>query len=89
MPELTHHRPDPLDATPIRVAVVVSVLVHAALILELPPLHTPLTDPPGEPQRLTVLLVPRPGVLPDAVPPPPARPGGERRRAPPSPASGG
>lgn len=71
-----YSRRDPLAAAPIRVAVVVSVFVHAALILELPrPRPTPpgLPDPGETESRLTVRLAP-PLIAPPATPPaaPPA-----------------
>lgn len=67
-----YSRRDPLAALPIRVAIAVSVLVHAALLLELPPLRVPmpgLSERVEPPKELTVRLAP-----PFANPPPgPAR----------------
>ena len=84
-----YDRRDPLAALPIRVAVVVSVLVHVALILELPPLDPSLPGPPDQvetPNRLTVWLAPpfsRP--LASPVSPEPA-PASRARLRPPPPA---
>lgn len=77
MLDAIYSRRDPLAAAPIRVAVVVSVFVHAALILELPQSRPPLTElhDPGETEkRLTVRLAPpftAPPETPFAAPPAP------------------
>ena len=71
MLDAIYSRRDPLAAAPIRVAVVVSVFVHAALILELPQTRPPLPDfsERSEPERrLTVRLAP-PFIVPPAAPP--------------------
>lgn len=70
MLDAIYSRRDPLSAAPIRVAVVVSVFVHATLILELPQTRPPLPDLPdrGETEkRLTVRLAP-PFMAPPATP---------------------
>ena len=82
-----YSRRDPLAELPIRVAVVVSVLVHAALILEMPPLDPSLPGLPDRveaPNRLTVRLAP-PFSRPPASPvlPEPARAPRARLRPPP------
>lgn len=74
MNAVDHSRRDPLDALPIRVAVVLSVLIHAALLVELPALQVPVpdpSDPVGMPERLTVRLVPQ---FDDSLAASPARP---------------
>jgi hypothetical protein len=76
--DVLYSRRDPLAELPIRVAVVVSVLVHAALILELPPLDPSVPGLPDRvetPDRLTVWLAPpfsRPQARPDPLEPAPA-----------------
>ena len=88
MLDVIYSRRDPLSATPIRVAVVVSLLVHVALVLELPQLRLLRPGPSEQPERdspLTVRLAPpffAPPASP-ASPPPPAAPRMRLRPPPP------
>lgn len=82
MLDAIYSRRDTLSATPIRVAVVVSLLVHVALFLELP--HQRLLQPgPPEPAErdnpLTVRLAP-PFFAPPARPASPPPPAAHRKR---------
>lgn len=88
MLDAIYSRRSPMAATPIRVAVVVSVLAHVAMILELPHLR-PLRPGPSEPLEinspLTVRLAPPFFATPasPASPPPPAAPRMRLRPPPP------
>ena len=84
MSEIVQNRQDPLYALPIRVAVVLSVILHAGLLLELPAPRVPVPDPPdpiGLPDRLTVRIAPPL----DELPANPARPAPQARMQPPAP----
>lgn len=81
-----YSRRDPLAVTPIRVAVAVSLLVHAILLAELPQFRPPrfdLSEQPGTDSRLTVRLAP-PFIAPPASPALPA-PRAQLRPSPPPP----
>jgi hypothetical protein len=81
---------DPLAALPIRVAIVVSVLVHAALLLELPPLQLSrpaLFEPAETPKELTVRLAPPFASPPPSLAQPEPRPAPRARRRPMPPAA--
>jgi hypothetical protein len=89
---ITYNRRDPLDLLPIRVAVVLSVLIHAALLLELPALRVPAPERPepvGMPDRLTVRIAPPFDIPPAGAARPAPAPGRaaapQARRRPPPP----
>jgi hypothetical protein len=77
MLDATLGRPTPFSTTPIRVAVVASLLVHLALMFELPQFRKPLFGPPEfevKDSPLTVRLVPQFEPPAESAPPPsPAR----------------
>jgi hypothetical protein len=84
MLDATLGRPAPFTDTPIRVAVVVSLLVHLALILELPQFRKPLFGPAEfevKDSPLTVRLAP-PFEPPAASTPPPSAPRAQQAPAP-------
>lgn len=89
MLDAIYSRRDPLFATPIRVAIVVSLLVHVALVLELPQLRLLQPGPSEQPERdspLTVRLAP-PFFAPPASPSSPSpSPAPRMRLRPPPPA---
>ncbi len=82
-------RPSSLEPTPIRVAVVISLLAHAALIVQLPNVKLPrfeLPDLEKKEERLTVRLAPPYSAPSEQAAPPPPPPPAPVLRARPKPA---
>jgi hypothetical protein len=72
-----------LTARRFRVAILFSVVVHAVMLWELPPMSRLKFGPPDEPQALNVYLAPAPEPRPQAAPAPRERPRSVARPTPP------
>jgi hypothetical protein len=88
VPDVIESRPSPLTATPFRVAIAMSLLAHAALIVQLPNIKLPrfeLPDLQETESRLTVRLAPPFSAPRERAAPPPPPPPAQRARPKPTP----